>query len=293
VIRASIVVPTYTRAGLLPKLLESLVNQDYEGEYEVLIVDDGSGDGTPEVLGEWSRRFPERIRVFFQRNSGPAAARNRGAQEAKGRFVAFIDDDCSAEAGWLRSLEETLEGTGAAAAAGTVVNLERTWVGRYTNRESVIDHVVSTDGSVAEFITANACVRIEIFKEIGGFDEAIRVAGGEDTDFSLRLRSAGYRIARAQRACVNHSSYQTCVEYLRMIYRHGRGRRRLGERFPGYRIRLPLLRLLWLAWPLRGWPIRDYGRYRAGDVPRRECLQYLWLRYLENIVRITGYMRGL
>ena len=60
----------------------------------------------------------------------------------------------------------------------------------YVNRESVIDHVLSPDGKVLELITASAGVKSAVCRELGGFDEAIRVAGGEDTEFSLRLRAA-------------------------------------------------------------------------------------------------------
>jgi len=291
-IRASVVVPTFTRAKLLPSLLESLVGQEYDGQYEVLIVDDGSRDETPGVLNEWKRRFPDQVHVLSQENSGPAAARNRGARAAKGSFVAFIDDDCIAAASWLRSLERALQETGAAAAGGPVINDERGWIGRYINRESVIDHVLARDGTVAELITANAAVRADVFHALGGFDEAIRVPGGEDTEFALRLRAAGHRIVVAPEARVRHQSRLDLADYLRMAFRHGRGRWRLGARFPEYRFSVPGLRFLWLAWPVRAWMARDYRRYRQGSVPTSEALRYVALRYLENLARMAGYIRG-
>jgi hypothetical protein len=80
--------------------------------------------------------------------------------------------------------------------------------------------------------------------------------------------------------------------YLRMIFRHGRGRRRLGERFPAYRLKFPYLRLLWLAWPIRTWMLRDYLRYRRAGVRAIEAERYVFLRYLENLARVVGYIRG-
>lgn len=283
-------VPTFNRCALLPRVLEALLTQDYEGEYEILVVDDGSRDSTPQVLEEWARRHPSRIRAFRQDNSGPARARNRGALEASGPFLAFIDDDCVPERSWLRSLEQALEGS--AAAAGAVINRAEGWVGRYINRESVINHVISPDGTVTELITLNAAVRSDIFRGLGGFDEAIRVAGGEDTEFGLKLRAAGYGIAHAPGARVYHESRAGLVDYLRMIFRHGRGRRRLGERVPAYRLSVPHLRVIWLLLPVRTWMVMDYWRYRRGGVPRGEALAYVGLRYLENIVRMAGYIRG-
>lgn len=85
-----------------------------------------------------------------------ATARNRAVRGAQGRLATLIDDRID-EAGWLRSLEETLEVTGATAAAGTIVNRERTWVGRYhQQRVGDRDHVGSADGSVAEFYATAA-----------------------------------------------------------------------------------------------------------------------------------------
>jgi GT2 family glycosyltransferase len=292
VLRASIIVPTFNRSALLPETLSALLQQDYPQDYEVVVVDDGSRDETPRVLEEWSGRHRGQLRVFRQVNGGPARARNRGCHEARGTFLAFIDDDCLAERSWLRSLEAALEGSRAAAVAGAVINPNEGWVGRYINLEAVIDHVVSRDGTVAELITGNAGVRAEVFRELGGFDEMIRVAGGEDTEFSLRLWAAGHHIVYAPEARVRHQSRVGLSGYLRMIFRHGRGRRRLCERFPVYRLRFPGLRLVWLAWPLRSWMPKDYLRYRSAAVPANEAFRYVLLRYLENLVRVAGYIRG-
>jgi GT2 family glycosyltransferase len=290
-LRASVVVPTFNRAPLLPAVLSALFDQDH-GDFEVVVVDDGSTDGTASVLEELSRRTPGRLRFFRQENSGPARARNRGALEARGGFLAFLDDDCMAERSWLARLGAALEKSGADAVAGAVVNKEIDWVGRYINREAVIAHVVSADGSVEGLITGNCGIRASLFRELGGFDETIRVAGGEDTEFGLRLRAGGHRIALASDARVHHESRVGLASYLRMIFRHGRGRRRLGEQFPAFRLRVPWLRLVWLAWPLREWMARDFTRYRRAGVTASEAARYIGLRYLENLVRVAGYIRG-
>lgn len=290
--RASVIVPTFNRCDLLQQVLSALVQQDYAEDYEIVVVDDGSQDETPRVLEEWGRRHPGRLRAFRQANAGPAKARNRGAREARGTFLAFIDDDCLAERSWLRALEMAMENAKAAAVAGAVVNPEGGWVGRYVNLESVIDHVLSADGSVAELITANAGVRAKVFWEVGGFDEAIRVAGGEDTELSLCLRAAGHRIVYAPEAQIRHEKWMDLPDYCRMIFRHGRGRRRLGERFPAYRLSVPHLRLLWLAWPVRSWMVKDYLRYRSMSISAAEAFRYILLRYLQNLARVAGYIQG-
>jgi GT2 family glycosyltransferase len=287
-----VVIPTYNGGVGLADVLAAALAQDYRGDYEVVVVDDGSRDETPRVLEEWQARHPRRLRCFRQENGGPARARNRGAQEARGRLLAFIDDDCVAEPSWLTRLEAAVEESGAEAAAGAVVNRETSWVGRYVNRESIIDHHFDLEGRVAEMVTGNAGVRADVFRELGGFDETIRVAGGEDTEFGLRLRQGGRRIVHAPLARIHHPAPASLGEYLRMIFRHGQGRRRLGERFPDYRIRFPYLRILWLLWPLRAWMVRDYRRYRNASVDAAEARRYVFLRYLENPARVAGYIRG-
>jgi len=289
---ASVVVPTHNRAALLPSSLEALMTQDYESEYEVVVVDDGSVDETPRVLADWCRLYPTRIRAFRQENAGPAKARNRGARAASGSFLAFIDDDCLADRSWLRNLVRVADQSEAAAVAGAVINRDTGWVGRYINKESVINHVFSDSGEVMEIITGNFGVRTEVFRTLEGFDEEIRVAGGEDTEFGLRLVAAGHGIAHAPEARVYHPAIERTASYLKMIFRHGRGLRTLSKRFPRYRIRLPLLRFLWVLWPIRDWPVKDYLRYRRQGIPVTESTKYVFLRYLENPVRLLGFMRG-
>ena len=87
-IRFSVIIPTYNRAALLREALESVFKQKFS-DFEVIVVDDGSTDGTEETL----RAFAGKIRCFGQRNRGPGAARNLGAARAEGKYLAFLDSD--------------------------------------------------------------------------------------------------------------------------------------------------------------------------------------------------------
>lgn len=84
----SVVIPTYNRSALLPEALQSVFAQTY-GDYEVVVVDDGSTDDTPRAL----QPFADRLRCVHQTNQGEAAARNRGVREARGEWIAFLDSD--------------------------------------------------------------------------------------------------------------------------------------------------------------------------------------------------------
>lgn len=104
-VEVSVVVPTYNRLEVLPEVLEALLAQRAAPSYELIVVNDGSTDGTRVWLDNWSRQrrlhtsVPHRI--LHQENSGPAAARNAGVEAAQGRWVAFLGDDTVPTPGWL------------------------------------------------------------------------------------------------------------------------------------------------------------------------------------------------
>ncbi len=83
--------PTYNRASFLPRSIESVVGQEFS-DWELIVVDDGSTDGTGKVLDEWQAR-DGRVKCFFQENRGISAARNAGLGKARGRFICFLDSD--------------------------------------------------------------------------------------------------------------------------------------------------------------------------------------------------------
>jgi glycosyltransferase involved in cell wall biosynthesis len=87
--KVSVVIPTYNRAGKVQKGIESVLAQTFS-DLEVIVVDDGSSDGTGQILGEI---FGDRIRYYFQPNQGASVARNRGVAEARGEWIAFLDSD--------------------------------------------------------------------------------------------------------------------------------------------------------------------------------------------------------
>jgi len=104
----SVVVPTRNRAQMLRELLSALERQEYES-FEVIVVDDASEDETAVLLAGW--QGPNRRAFRLPRPWGSYAARNRGVEEARGLLVAFTDDDCRPEPGWLTALVETMDAT--------------------------------------------------------------------------------------------------------------------------------------------------------------------------------------
>lgn len=111
----SVVVPTHDRLDVLPEVLAALEAQAGAPDYEVVVVDDGSSDGTSEWLDERRRRARVPLRVLHQPNRGPAAARNLGVAVAGGRWVAFLGDDTVPSSGWLAAHREAHRRRGDAA----------------------------------------------------------------------------------------------------------------------------------------------------------------------------------
>jgi glycosyltransferase involved in cell wall biosynthesis len=110
-IKISVIVCTYNRLELLIGLLRTLCHQTIDtSEHEVIVVDNNSTDGTREFIGEFCRHFSQ-VRYFFEPQQGLSYARNRGWQEAKGEYVAYIDDDARAGENWLETALALLEHT--------------------------------------------------------------------------------------------------------------------------------------------------------------------------------------
>ena len=91
--RFSVVVPVFNRAALIGDTLDSILAQGFDDDFEIVVVDDGSTDGSLDVLRAYTERHGERIRVVQQQNAGPGKARNAGIEAARGDYIAFLDSD--------------------------------------------------------------------------------------------------------------------------------------------------------------------------------------------------------
>jgi glycosyltransferase involved in cell wall biosynthesis len=104
----TIVIPAYQAEGFLTRALDSVTNQS-DTDWELIVVDDGSQDGTLALAQTYAARDPARIRVLAQPNAGPAVARNRGMAEAQGEYVLFLDADDALMPDALERLREDLQ----------------------------------------------------------------------------------------------------------------------------------------------------------------------------------------
>lgn len=225
-IKFSIIVPTYRRREHLSACLRGIACLEYpRSEFEVIVVDDGSGDPPADVLATVAPDINAQL-VSLPKNSGPATARNVGAGRARGTWLAFIDDDCIPEPGWLVALERRLAvqpnlllGGGLRNAIPANLPAEAShqlvqYLGRYYN----------TDPDNAEWFTsANIACGREAFHSIGGFGPGFPLAAAEDRDFCDRWHEAGFRLALAPNATVVHARSMTLQQFLSQHHTYGRG----------------------------------------------------------------------
>jgi GT2 family glycosyltransferase len=213
--RVSVVVCTYNGGATLDQCLGSLAALDYP-DYEVIVVDDGSTDKTRAILA----RFPE-VRAILQPNRGLSAARNAGLRAATGALVAYLDDDCFADADWLTHLVYQFLRTDAAAVGGPNLAPEDGWLAACVAASPGQPvHVLESD-QVAEHIPGcNMAFRRDALQAINGFDSLYRKAG-DDVDVCWRLHQAGHWITFAPGAFVWHHRRQTPRTYLRQQAGYG------------------------------------------------------------------------
>lgn len=191
---ATVVVATRNRAARLRALLHSLARQNGV-DYEVVVVDDGSTDDTPQVLAEAAVRA-----IRHESPLGPAAARNAGWRAARAPLVAFVDDDCVAEPGWLAGL------LAAHRAAPDAVIQGRTEPNpAEVHKHSAFSRSMLVDGPNNWFQTCNIAYPRELLERLGGFDETFRYPAGEDTDLAWRAKRAGAPTRFEGRARVLHA----------------------------------------------------------------------------------------
>jgi glycosyltransferase involved in cell wall biosynthesis len=182
---ACVVVPTYNRAGLLPRLVVALEAQRDVPAFEVVVVDDASTDDTHQVLAILSARSPLRLRIErLPRNAGPATARNVGWRASDAPVVAFTDDDCVPEPGWLASLLRSAAQVDVVQGR-TIPNPEQ------LHRMGPFSRTLDVGHEDGYYQTCNIAYQRSLLERLDGFHEQFRYPAGEDTDLAWRAREAG------------------------------------------------------------------------------------------------------
>ena len=187
----SIIIPAYNAEKTIKKCLDSVMKQDFS-DFEVIVINDCSIDKTEQIVGQYKVR-----QVLLERNSGPAAARNRGIKEAKGEIVIFIDSDVAFKGNYaLKRLAEVFKKK--PEIDGVIMIKDKTplndgltplfWA--YYKY-----YLWNQPGEFqSSFTTERSAVKKNIFERVGYFDEKYKKADVEDFEFGYRLNKAGFKI---------------------------------------------------------------------------------------------------
>ncbi len=226
----SVVVACYNGARTLDACLDSLKRLNYPA-YEVILVDDGSTDATPEIVA----RHPNVRCVRHQINQGLSVARNTGIEAAQGEIVAFTDSDCRADADWLYYLiGDLLNGSYAGIGGHNLLPPEDSWVAAAVMvSPGGPTHVMLTDRLAEHIPGCNMAFYRWALLEVGCFDPLFRKAG-DDVDICWRLQQRGYQLGFSPAGFVWHYRRSTVVEYLKQQKGYGEAEALLVRRHPEY-----------------------------------------------------------
>jgi len=258
----SVVIPTYRRPELLRQCLDSLAAQDLATDrFEVIVVDDGSGDATTDVLADAA---PNVVAHVQSRNAGPAAARNRGVAAAVSSLVLFLDDDIAA-APDLLSTHIALHASAADPQLGVLgrvdwhPSLTRTPFMHWLDRSGLqfgYDTWLqegAVDPPYAAFYTANLSVQRELLLAEGGFDERFPYAAFEDMELAFRLTKRGFHLDYRPQARAFHTRAMALPDFCVRMTKVGESAELMRQAAPEFAL--------------------DDTQLRAQDVSRLELLR--------------------
>lgn len=223
----SVIVPTRARLPQLRACLQSLANLDYPREkYEVIVVNDGSPKLPDNELLALQEQLD--VRCVDQAWAGPAAARNNGVRHARGRWIAFTDDDCTVAANWLSVFEQVLMEHPDALAGGHTRNALDDDICA-TASQLLVDYLYDYYHSGAAgrgprfFTSNNMCARTDLLRAMGPFDPSFRLPAGEDRDLCDRWTFAGHPLRYCPQAIVHHWHRMSFRSFTRQHLNYGRG----------------------------------------------------------------------
>ncbi len=243
----SVVIPTYNRLPILEKCLRAIAEQTLPAphHYEVVVVDDGSTDGTVDWLQ--AQDLPQ-VQLFCQDHLGPAAARNLGIAKAQGDTIVFIDSDLVVTPVFLQAHAEALLtgqqqlGSDRLFTYGRVIN-----TCNFDNPTA--EPYTLTDFSAAYFATGNVAIARHWLEQAGLFDSQFQLYGWEDLELGVRLKQLGLKLIKAPEAVGYHWHSAFNLEQIPGLIDREIQRGRMGvlfyQKHPTWDVRM-MIQMTWL-----------------------------------------------
>ena len=242
-IRFSLVTPTFNRASTLKRMLQHLLTVDGIDGCEVIVINDGSTDGTAEVLADYLQMMPKLLRVITLSNGGPARARNTGVEAAKNERILFIDDDVFPHPDMLYQHWNMLD-NGYDGSQGLLLwhqEIAMTPLISYIDSRGsqfAFEQIEHPEELGGEYIyTGNFAVRRDVVLQAGGFcerlfDRKLAFSAFEDTVLGWSMKKKGARLGLNRTAVADHLHHMNEEGYLRREYNVGSGVAQLERLFP-------------------------------------------------------------
>ena len=272
----SVIIPTYNRKPILEKCLRAIEQQQFKhpvSGYEVVLVDDGSTDGTIAWFQQYQSEFPH-VRLLCQDHQGPAAARNLGVENALGDMIIFIDSDLVVTDRFLQAHADAL--TEAQQRLGSDRLFTYGWVINTANFDDPASEPYKlTDFSAAYFATGNVAIARTWLDQVGLFDTRFQLYGWEDLELGVRLKQLGLKLIKCPAAVGYHWHPPFALEQIpRMIDREiqcGRMGVLFYQKHPTWEVRM-MIQMTWLHRVL--WGLLSVG----GRLNERSMAPFLqWL----------------
>lgn len=237
--KVSVVIPVYNAKRTINQCLNSLAQQSYR-DNEVIVIDNGSTDGSFELIKKFIRAHPEmNISLIKEEIKGSSPARNRGAKECSGEIIVYTDSDCVASQTWLEDIVNGFDDKTIGGVAGNIkgfepCNLVEKFLTLFTLKGLKKDKVYSSYTILnGGFPTANLAIRREIFNKTGGFRGKIY---GEDHDLCARVYQLGYRIKYIANGLVYHMHRNTLSGLIKQSFNFGECHARLFKTWGGRKV---------------------------------------------------------
>ena len=258
----SVVIPTYNRLPILRKCLDALEKQYLNNEihnFEIVIVDDGSTDGTVDWLRNNIETYPH-LKIFEQSHGGPAQGRNFGVEKSKGELIVFIDSDLIVDRYFLKNHLESLLTAWKKLRSrkcftyGSVINTSN-----FENPNS--EPFKLQDLSWAYFATGNVAIDKKVLEISGLFDTSFHLYGWEDLELGERLRNMGVKLIKCPKAIGYHWHPALALDQIPKLIRIEKERAKMGlvfyRKHPSFRVKCIVQytfihRCLWEALTLGG-----------------------------------------
>lgn len=279
----SVIMPARNAAETIGTQLLSLARQRWDGRWEVVVVDNGSTDGTAELARAFADRVPSLRVIDASQKVGISYARNRGVEAAHGRLLAFCDADDEVSDGWVAAIARGLERHAAVATPRDHDRLNAKWI--RDSRQPPTPTGLQ-DNFFPPYLqhtgTGGLGIRRELHEAIGGFDETLESC--EDNDYCFRLQLHGGDLGHVEGVLYYYRFRSSARGIFRQAYWYAEQNAKLQRMYRGTGGPAPRR---W-TWPVKGWP--EIVKALPGAVHRSGRVRLAWVVGWE-LGRIWGSLR--